>query len=49
LIPSASRVTLLQDPEAATNAFELTQEAAPRLGMAQVAAEEDLAQELPPK
>ena len=46
LIPSVSRVTLLQDPEAATNAFELTQEAAPRLGIkmqaAQVAAEEDL-------
>jgi len=49
-VPSAVRVTLLQDPEAATNAFELTQEAAPRLGIemqsAQVAAEEDLTTEL---
>jgi putative ABC transport system substrate-binding protein len=49
-IPSAARVTLLQDPEAATNAFELTQEVAPRLGIkmqsAQVAAEEDLTTEL---
>ena len=49
-VPSAARVTLLQDPEAATNAFELTQEAAPRLGIkmqsAQVAAEEDLQTEL---
>jgi putative ABC transport system substrate-binding protein len=33
LVPSASRVMLLQDPEAATNAFALTQAAAPRLGM----------------
>jgi putative ABC transport system substrate-binding protein len=50
VVPNASRVTLLQDPEAATNAFELLQEAAPRLGIkmqsAQVAAEEGLTQEL---
>jgi putative ABC transport system substrate-binding protein len=49
-LPNASRVTLLQDPEAATNAFELTQQAAPRLGIkmqsAQIAAEEDLQTEL---
>jgi putative tryptophan/tyrosine transport system substrate-binding protein len=49
-VPSASRVTLVQDPEAATNAFQLIQEAAPRLNIkvqsAQVAAEEDLPQEL---
>ncbi len=49
-IPNASRVTLLQDPKAATNAFELTQEVAPRLGItmlsAQVSAEEGLLQEL---
>jgi putative ABC transport system substrate-binding protein len=50
LVPKAERVTLLQDPEAATNAFELTQEAAKRLGVklqaAQVTALEDLASEL---
>ena len=49
-IPNASRVTLIQDPEAATNAFELLQQAAPRLGItmqsAQIAAEEGLTQEL---
>ena len=38
-IPNASRVTLLQDPEAATNAFELTQEAAPRLGITMLSAQ----------
>jgi putative ABC transport system substrate-binding protein len=50
LVPKASRVTLLQDPEAATNAFELTQEVAKRLGVklraAQVTALEDLESEL---
>jgi putative tryptophan/tyrosine transport system substrate-binding protein len=50
VLPNASRVTLLQDPEAATNAFQLLQEAAPRLGVkmqsAEVAAEEDLQTEL---
>ena len=49
-IPNASRVTLIQDPEAATNAFELLKQAAPRLGItmqsAQIAAEEGLTQEL---
>jgi putative ABC transport system substrate-binding protein len=33
LVPKVSRVTLLQDPEAATVAFQLTQEAATRLGV----------------
>ena len=50
VVPKASRVTFLQDPEAATNAFELIQEAAPRLGIklqsAQVAADEELRTEL---
>ena len=50
LVPKAERVTFLQDPEAATNAFELTQEVAKRLGIklqeAQVTALEDLASEL---
>jgi hypothetical protein len=50
LVPSTRRVTLLQDPEAATNAFELTQEVAKRLGVqlqaAQVTAAKDLASEL---
>jgi putative ABC transport system substrate-binding protein len=49
-IPSVSRVMLLDDPEASTNALELTQDVAPRLGIimqaAQVAAEEELLQEL---
>ncbi len=33
LIPGLSRVTLLQDPEAATNAYELTRDAAKSLGV----------------
>ena len=33
LVPTTKRVTFLQDPEAATNAFELTQEVANRLGV----------------
>jgi putative ABC transport system substrate-binding protein len=33
LIPSLSRIILLQDPEAATNAFELSKAAGKRLGM----------------
>ena len=49
-IPNASRVMFLQDPEAATNALELIQEAAPRLGLkiqaAQVEAAEELLSEL---
>ena len=50
LIPSVSRVMFVQDPEAATNAYELTQEAAKRLGIQmqvmQLLAEEDLLPEL---
>lgn len=50
LVPAASRVTLIQDPEAATNAFDLTKEAATRLGMqvdaVAVSAGEDLLPEL---
>ncbi|MGA9038781.1 MAG: ABC transporter substrate-binding protein, partial [Pseudolabrys sp.] len=37
-IPTISRVMFLHDPEAAPNAFNLTQEAAPRLGMTMLAA-----------
>ena len=33
-VPAASRVTFLHDPQAAPNAWRLTQEAAPRLGIA---------------
>jgi ABC-type uncharacterized transport system substrate-binding protein len=33
VVPNASRVMFLHDPEAAPNAFRLTQEAAPRLGV----------------
>ena len=49
LVPSASRVMLLQDPEAATNAFELTQAAAPRMGVqmqSQAIAADELLREL---
>jgi putative ABC transport system substrate-binding protein len=50
LVPKIARVTLLQDPEAATNAFELTKVVAQRLGVelraAQVTAAEELASEL---
>jgi putative tryptophan/tyrosine transport system substrate-binding protein len=50
LVPKIARVTLLQDPEAATNAFELTRTAATRLGVqvraAEVHAAEDLDGEL---
>jgi putative ABC transport system substrate-binding protein len=50
LVPKASRVMFLHDPEAAPNAFNLTQEVAPRLGMtmqaAHVTAGEELLQEL---
>ena len=49
-IPTISRVMFLHDPEAAPNAFNLTQEVAPRLGMtmqaAHVTAAEDLLPEL---
>jgi putative ABC transport system substrate-binding protein len=50
LVPKASRVMFLQDPEAATVAYKLLQEAAPRLGVqmqvTQVAAADDLLPEL---
>src|SRR5712691_760652 len=49
-VPKASRVMFLHDPQAAPNAWKLTQEAAPRLGMtlqqAQVGAAEELLPEL---
>jgi putative ABC transport system substrate-binding protein len=49
-IPKVSRVMFLHDPEAAPNAFNLTQQVAPRLGMtmqaAHVTAAEDLLPEL---
>jgi hypothetical protein len=32
-VPKASRVMFLHDPQAAPNAWKLTQEAAPRLGI----------------
>jgi putative ABC transport system substrate-binding protein len=48
--PNALRVTFLHDPQAAPNAWKLTQEAAPRLGItlqqAQVGAAEELLPEL---
>jgi putative tryptophan/tyrosine transport system substrate-binding protein len=50
-VPAASRVTFLHDPQAAPNAWKLTQEAAPRLGItlqqAQVGGTEELLPELP--
>jgi putative ABC transport system substrate-binding protein len=49
LVPTASRVTLLQDPEAATNAFELLTAAAPRLGVRMQAAKVTAAEELLPE
>src|SRR5262245_54108723 len=49
-VPKASRVMFLHDPEAAPNAFKMTQEAAPRLGIrlqvAPVGAAEELLPEL---
>src|ERR1700751_4580526 len=50
-VPKASRVMFLHDPQAAPNAWKLTQEAAPRLGItlqqAQVGAAEELLPEFP--
>ena len=50
LVPNVSRVMFLHDPEAAPNAFKMTQEAAPRLGVslqvAQVTAADELLPEL---
>jgi putative tryptophan/tyrosine transport system substrate-binding protein len=49
-VPKASRVMFLHDPQAAPNAWKLTEEAAPRLGItlqqAQVGAAEELLPEL---
>src|ERR1700676_2120449 len=49
-VPEASRVMFLHDPQAAPNAWKLTQEAAPNLGItlqqAQVGAAEELLPEL---
>jgi ABC-type uncharacterized transport system substrate-binding protein len=49
-VPKVARVMFLQDPEAATNAFQLTQDVAPRLGIrlqvANVGVPEDLQPEL---
>ena len=50
LVPNVSRVMFLHDPQAAPNAFNMTQEAAPRLGIslqvAQVTAADELLPEL---
>jgi putative ABC transport system substrate-binding protein len=48
-IPAISRVMFLHDPEAAPNAFNLTQEVAPRLGMTMQAAHVTAAEELLPE
>jgi putative ABC transport system substrate-binding protein len=47
LVPKVSRVMFLQDPEAAPNAFKLSQEAAPRLGITLQEAQVTAADELP--
>jgi putative ABC transport system substrate-binding protein len=47
--PNASRVTFLHDPQAAPNAWKLTQEAAPRLGITLQQAQVGAAEELPPE
>ena len=49
LVPKASRVMFLHDPAAAPNAFHLTQEAAPRLGIRLQAAPVGAAEELLPE
>jgi putative ABC transport system substrate-binding protein len=46
LVPTAARVTFLQDPEAATNAFEMTQQVAKRMGVQLRSAEVTAAEEL---
>jgi ABC-type uncharacterized transport system substrate-binding protein len=48
-IPQISRVMFLHDPEAAPNAFNLTQEVAPRLGMTMQAAHVIAGEELLPE
>jgi putative ABC transport system substrate-binding protein len=49
LVPQASRVMFLHDPQAAPNAFRLTQEAATRLGITLQVAEVGAAEELLPE
>jgi putative ABC transport system substrate-binding protein len=49
LVPKASRVMFLHDPEAAPNAFNLTLEAAPRLGIRMQAVQVTAAEELLPE
>jgi putative ABC transport system substrate-binding protein len=48
-VPQASRVTFLHDPQAAPNAWKLTQEAAPRLGITLQQAPVGAADELLPE
>jgi ABC-type uncharacterized transport system substrate-binding protein len=48
-VPEASRVMFLHDPQAAPNAFKLTNEAAPRLGIRLQLAEVGAAEELLPE
>jgi len=48
-VPRASRVMFLHDPQAAPNAWKLTQEAAPRLGITLQVAEVGAAEELLPE
>ena len=48
-VPKASRVMFLHDPQAAPNAWKLTQEAAPRLGIALQQARVGAAEELLPE
>ena len=48
-VPKASRVMFLHDPQAAPNAWKLTQEAAPRLGIALEQAQVGAAEELLPE
>ena len=47
LVPGASRVMFLHDPQAAPNALKLTEEAAPRLGISLQVAQVEAADELP--
>jgi putative ABC transport system substrate-binding protein len=49
LVPNASRVMFLHDPEAAPNAFRLTQDDAPRLGITLQVSEVGAAEELLPE
>jgi putative ABC transport system substrate-binding protein len=48
-VPNATQVMFLHDPEAAPNAWKLTQEGAPRLGMRLQAAQVGAAEELLPE